>query len=55
MKNLRGYKKRYFKLSTITIYSASLRLGNIETNFLYHKIAFDYKPLNRDPPLDLEI
>ena len=53
MKNLRGYKKRYFKLSTITIYSASLRLSNIEKSFLCHKIAFDYKPFNRDPPSKL--
>ncbi len=51
MKNLRGYKKRYFKLSTIAMYSTLLTLCKEQSNFVYHKKAFEYDPLNKDPPV----
>lgn len=51
MKNLRGYNKRYFKLSTIAMYSTICKLSKIETNMLYHKSAYENKIESSDPPL----
>ncbi len=51
MKNLRGYKKRYFKLSTIAMYSTINKLSTNETNnTLYHKRAYENKINSLDPP-----
>ena len=51
MKNLRGYNKRYFKLSTIAMYSTVSKLSKIEINMLYHKDAYENKIQSSDPPL----
>lgn len=50
MKNLRGYKKRYFKLSTIAMYSTICKLSKIEINMLYHKLAYEASLPTRAPP-----
>ncbi|WP_164968098.1 hypothetical protein [Arcobacter sp. CECT 8986] len=56
MKNLRGYKKQYFKLSIIAMYSTIKKLCNVETNNnLYHKKAYENKISSLDPPKTLEI
>jgi hypothetical protein len=52
MRNLRGYKKRYFKLAIIAMYSTLWKLSKIEINMLYHKKAYLYKLPARDPPTD---
>ena len=53
MKNLRGYNKRYFKLSTIAMFSTINKLSKIEINMLYHKVAYENKIESSDPPLFL--
>lgn len=50
MKNLRGYNKRYFKLSTIAMFSTINKLNKIEINVLYHKIAYENAIHSLDPP-----
>jgi len=55
MKNLRGYKKRYFKLSTIAMYSTLCNLSKIEINMIYHKLAYETNLPTRAPPKNLLI
>lgn len=56
MKNLRGYKKRYFKLSTIAMYSTINKLSSNETNnALYHKRAYENEICSLDPPFKTSI
>lgn len=50
MRNLRGYKKKYFKLSIIVMYSTLNKLNAIEAKFIYYKRAFKYSFGNKDPP-----
>ncbi len=50
MKHLRGYKKRYYKLSIIAMFSTANKLCTIDSNYMYHTKAFEYDPLNKDPP-----
>ena len=50
MKNLRGYNKRYFKLSTIAMFSTINKLTKIEINMLYHRIAYENAIQSLDPP-----
>ena len=50
MKHLRGYTKRYYKLSIIAMYSTINKLCTIDSNFMYHKKAFEYDTVNKDPP-----
>lgn len=53
MKNLRGYNKQYFKLSTIAMFSTINKLCTSETNSnLYHKIAYENEIQSLDPPLN---
>jgi hypothetical protein len=47
---MRGIKKRYFKLSIITIYSSLSTLSSIEFRFIYHRLAFGFIYHNKDPP-----
>lgn len=51
MKNLRGYKKQYFKLAIIAMYSTICKLSKIEINMMYHRIAHENKINALDPPL----
>lgn len=50
MKNLRGYKKSYFKLAVIAMYSTICKLSKIEINMMYHKIAYENEIQSLDPP-----
>ena len=54
MKNLRGYKKRYFKLSIIAMYSTICNLSKIEINMLYHKKAYESSLPTRAPPKNFQ-
>lgn len=51
MKNLRGYKKSYFKLAVIAMYSTISNLSKIEINMIYHKKAYENEINTLDPPL----
>jgi hypothetical protein len=56
MKNLRGYNKRYFKLSTIAMFSTINKLCSVETNSnLYHKRAYENEINSLDPPENSQI
>ncbi|WP_164967688.1 hypothetical protein [Arcobacter sp. CECT 8985] len=56
MKNLRGYKKQYFKLSIIAMFSTIIKLCTVEiNNNLYHKRAYENEINSLDPPKTLEI
>lgn len=50
MKNLRGYKKSYFKLAVIAMYSTICNLSKIEINMMYHKSAYEDEINTLDPP-----
>ena len=52
MKHLKGYKKRYFSLAIIAVYSTLYKLCKIDAKYLYHKKAFEYIDYNKDPPFD---
>jgi len=54
-KYLRGYKKQYFKLSIIAMYSTLYKLCRVEANYQYHLKAFEYQEQNNSPPLTLFI
>lgn len=50
MKNLRGYKKQYFKLSAIAMYSTLCNLSRIEISMIYHRKAYEASLPTRAPP-----
>jgi len=50
MKHLRGYKKRYFSLAVIAMYSTLFKLCTIDANYQYHKHVFDYQEYKTSPP-----
>jgi len=50
MKHLRGFKKLYFKLSIIAMYSTLYKLCSIDNNFQYHLKAFEYLQPAKAPP-----
>ncbi|HEY9190222.1 MAG TPA: hypothetical protein VIM88_05095 [Sulfurovum sp.] len=50
MKHLRGYKKNYFKLAVIAMYSTLAKLCWIDSKFQYHKKAFVYHEYKTSPP-----
>jgi len=50
MKNLRGYKRAYFKLAIIAMYSTICKLSKIEINMLYHRLAYESTLPSRAPP-----
>jgi hypothetical protein len=52
MKYLKGFKKKYFSLKAIVIYSALHKLKCIDSNFQYHIQAFKVNEYNKDPPID---
>ncbi len=47
---LRGFKKRYFKLSLIAVYSGIKKLLCIDTNYIYHKFLFKEPKRQTSPP-----
>jgi hypothetical protein len=50
MKFLKGFKRRYFKLSIIAMYSTWHKLAKIEAAFEYHKKALEYQEYKTSPP-----
>ncbi len=50
MKHLRGYKRRYFSLAIIAMYSTLFKLCAIDTNYQYHKHTFEYQEYKTSPP-----
>jgi len=50
MKYLNGYKRRYFSLVVIAMYSTFFKLSIIDTNHQYHKHAFEYQEYKTSPP-----
>jgi len=50
MKHLRGYRKRYFKLSIIAMYSTLHKLCWIDSNLKFYKKAFEYQEYKTSPP-----
>ena len=49
-KYLRGHSKQYFSLSTIAMYSTMHILCWIDSNYQYHKKAFEYQEYKTSPP-----
>jgi len=50
MKHLRGYRRRYFSLAIIAMYSTLFKLSTIDANHQYHKHAFEYQEYKTSPP-----
>jgi len=50
MKHLRGYRRRYFSLAIIAMYSTLFKLSTIDANHQYHKDAFEYQEYKTSPP-----
>jgi hypothetical protein len=51
MKHLRGYKKRYFSLAIIAMYSTLFKLCTIDNNRQYHLKAIKFQEYKTSPPL----
>ncbi len=49
-KYLRGHSKQYFSLATIAMYSTIHILSWIDSNYQYHKKAFEYQEYKTSPP-----
>ena len=50
MKHLKGYGKRYFSLAIIAMYSTLNKLSKADSNFQYHKKAFEFTQQAQAPP-----
>ena len=50
MKHLRGYRRRYFSLAIIAMYSTLFKLSAIDTNYQYHKHTFECQEYKTSPP-----
>lgn len=50
MKHLNGYRRRYFSLAIIAMYSTLFKLSTIDTNYQYHKHTFEYQEYKTSPP-----
>jgi len=51
MKHLKGYTKRYFKLSIIAMYSTLYKLTRVDSNYQYHLKSFEYQEYKTSPPM----
>ncbi|MEA1955571.1 MAG: hypothetical protein U9N02_03655 [Campylobacterota bacterium] len=49
-KHLNGYKKKYFSLAIIAMYSTINKLCKSDTNFQYHFKAYQYIQPSQAPP-----
>ncbi len=52
MKHLKGYKKRYFSLAVIAMYSTLHRLGRVDANYIYHKLSHKDPTKKTSPPIN---
>lgn len=50
MKHLRGYTKGYFSLAIIAMYSTLHKLSQCDSNYKYHKDAFETLERKTSPP-----
>jgi len=50
MKHLNGYRKRYFSLATIAMYSTLFKLCRVDTNHKYHIYAYKIEEYKTSPP-----
>ncbi len=50
MKHLKGYKKRYFSLAVIAMYSTLYKLGGIDASYIYHKLSHKDPVKQTSPP-----
>ena len=50
MRYLRGYTKRYFSLAIIAMYSTLHKLTQRDSNYKYHKDAFENLERKTSPP-----
>lgn len=50
MNYLRGYTKQYFSLATIAMYSTLHKLAQRDSNYQYHKDAFEALERKTSPP-----
>jgi len=50
MKYLRGYTKRYFSFAIIAMYSTLHKLSQRDSNYKYHKDAFEALERKTSPP-----
>jgi len=51
-KHLNGYKKKYFSLSIIAMYSTINKLCKADINFQYHFKAYELIQPSQAPPSD---
>ena len=49
-KHLRGYRKNYFSLSNIAMYSTLFKLCRADVNFMYHFKAYELIQPAQAPP-----
>jgi len=50
MKHLKGFGSKYFSLSFIAMYSTIHKLCRNDSNFIYHKKAFEFIQPSTAPP-----
>ena len=51
---LRGHTKQYFSLAVIAMYSTLHKLCTLDSNYQYHKLAYDLLPHKTAPPLQTQ-
>ncbi|MDF1875316.1 hypothetical protein JHD48_06185 [Sulfurimonas sp. SAG-AH-194-I05] len=55
MKHLKGYKKRYFSLAIIAMYSSVHKLLHVESIQMYHTRALKHQEHKTSPPNNLKL
>ena len=52
MKHLKGYKKKYFSLAIIAMYSTLYKLSSKDTSYIYHKLSHKDPAKKTSPPIN---
>ncbi len=52
MKHLKGYKKRYFSLAIIAMYSTLFKLNGRDASYIYHKLSHKDPTKKTSPPIN---
>ena len=50
MKHLKGYRKKYFSLAIIAMYSTLFKLTKLDVNLQYHKLSWQFSDTLTSPP-----
>ncbi|MEJ2436929.1 MAG: hypothetical protein P8Y43_02265 [Sulfurovaceae bacterium] len=50
MKYLKGFRRRYFSLAIIALYSTLYKLCRLDSNYQYHRLAFKLQENKTSPP-----